>query len=141
LPAGDSAEQGAPAEAVLLPAAAHAAAVPQVAPDAGEAPQPVAAEVWGAAALQPAAGASVAAEVQQLAVAARAAAVVPQPAAEVRDAAGAAQPRVAPGVPVALPSGLPSASVFRRDQVLPWPAPRPAARFARAMTCWRNAVP
>jgi hypothetical protein len=55
---------------------------------------------------------------------------------EARDAAGV-QRRAEPGAPVAaLPSvGLPSgvAWAFRRDRVLPWPEPRPAARFARAM--------
>jgi len=40
-----------------------------------------------------------------------------------------------PGAPVALPSAAPwaDASAFRRDQVLPWPAPRPSARTVRAM--------
>ncbi len=31
--------------------------------------------------------------------------------------------------------------VFRRDQALPWPAPQPAVRFARAMQCLRIALP
>ena len=43
----------------------------------------------------------------------------------------------APAAPLrgAQPSAPPSAApwVFRRDQALPWPAPSPAARFARAM--------
>ncbi len=31
--------------------------------------------------------------------------------------------------------------VFRRDQALPWPAPQPAVRFARAMQCLQIALP
>ena len=31
--------------------------------------------------------------------------------------------------------------VFRRDQALPWPAPQPAVRFARALPCLRIALP
>jgi len=31
--------------------------------------------------------------------------------------------------------------VFRRDQALPWPAPRPAVRFAHTMQCLRIALP
>jgi len=31
--------------------------------------------------------------------------------------------------------------VFRRDQALPWPAPQPAVRFARAMQCMQIALP
>jgi len=41
--------------------------------------------------------------------------------------ARAAEPRAA------RPSAVPW--VFRRDQALPWPAPQPAVRFARAMPC------
>jgi len=45
--------------------------------------------------------------------------------------------------PVARPWVLPSAGpwVFRRDQPLPWPAPRPAVRFAHAMQCLQIALP
>ena len=31
--------------------------------------------------------------------------------------------------------------VFRRDQALPWPAPQPEVRFARAMQCLQIALP
>jgi len=72
--------------------------------------------------------------------------VARQPAA--RDAAavplrGAVLPAV-PGVRVAEPrAARPSAVlwVFRRDQALPWPAPQPEVRFARAMQCLQIALP
>ncbi len=44
--------------------------------------------------------------------------------------AAAALRRAAPAVAVGLPSA--AAWAFRRDQVLPWPAPSPAVRFAHA---------
>jgi len=51
----------------------------------------------------------------------------------------------APAAPLrgAQPSAPPSAApwVFRRDQALPWPAPQPAARFARAMQGLQIALP
>ena len=47
--------------------------------------------------------------------------------------ARAAEPRAA------RPSAVPW--VFRRDQALPWPAPQPAVRFARAMQCLQIALP
>jgi len=98
---------------------------------------------------------------QQVAVA-RDAAVVPQPEAvarawvgeeavrqqEARDAAAVplrgAVLRAVQDVRVAEPrAARPSAVlwVFRRDQALPWPAPQPAERFARAMQCLRIALP
>jgi hypothetical protein len=60
-------------------------------------------------------------------VAARVAAAAVEQVAEVRRLA-------APVAPVALPSAAPweAAWAFHRDQPPPWPAPRPAARSARA---------
>ena len=52
--------------------------------------------------------------------------------------------RAAPDAQVAEPrAARPSAApwVFRRDQALPWPAPQPAVRFARAMQCLQIALP
>ena len=71
-----------------------------------------------------------------------------EPQQEARDAAAVpprgAVLRAAPDVQVAEPrAARPSAVpwVFRRDQALPWPAPRPPARSARAMHCLRIALP
>jgi hypothetical protein len=92
------------------------------------------------------------------AVAARAAVVVLRRAAEPRAGAAVLRPevvrqeargaaavrlRVVPDVRVARPWVLPSAGpwVFHRDQPLPWPAPRPAVRFAHAMQCLQIALP
>ena len=70
------------------------------------------------------------------------AAAVEAPRAE--EAAVAAQVAAAlqRAAPVAA-AGLPSAAAwaFRRDQVLPWPAPSPAARFARATAQQSTASP
>ena len=93
--------------------------------DEAEAPQPAVAWV-GAAALPPEA-------VRQQE--ARGAAAVPLRGAVLRAVPDArvVEPRAA----------HPSAVlwVFRRDQALPWPAPQPAVRFARAMPCLRIALP
>ena len=109
------------------PAERDAAEVPQqevAARDEAEAPQPAVAWV-GAAALPPEA-------VRQQE--ARDVAALPLEAVlrAVPDAR-AAEPRAA------RPSAVPW--VFRRDQALPWPAPLPAVRFARAMQCLRIALP
>jgi hypothetical protein len=95
-----------------------------------------------------------------LPVAAWAAAAVPLQAAEppgaaagpqlgVRDAVAGRQPAAqdAEGLQQAVPGGraaeLPSAVAwaFHRDQVLPWPVPQPAARFARATARLQIASP
>ncbi len=72
----------------------------------------------------------------------------PQQVAVARDAAAVplrgAVLRAVQDVRVAEPrAARPSAVlwVFRRDQALPWPAPQPAERFARAMQCLRIALP
>ena len=66
---------------------------------------------------------------------ARDAAVVPLRGAVLREVPDArvAEPRAAG--PLEVPW------VFRRDQALPWPAPQPAVRFARAMQCLQIALP
>jgi hypothetical protein len=68
-----------------------------------------------------------------------------QPAAAAWVSVVALLREVVPSVPLrAAPSALPSAVAwaFRRDRVLPSrPAPRPAARFAHAKACLRNASP
>jgi hypothetical protein len=70
------------------------------------------------------------------------------PQQEAWDAAAVPLPgavlRAVPGVPAVEPrAARPSAVpwVFRRDQALPWPAPQPAVRFARAMQCMQIALP
>jgi hypothetical protein len=103
-------------------AAQHAAAEVAAAAQHGAAGAAAAAQhgaVVAAAALHAAAG--VAAE-----AAARVSAGVPQRAALALQAPALA---------------LPSAWVFHRDQVLPWPARPPSARFARATAGWRSALP
>jgi hypothetical protein len=126
------------------PAVWDAVEAPQPAgPDAEEVPQQEVA-VWDVAE-----GARV--------VAALAEAVVPQPAVawvgaaalppEARDAAvvllRGAVLRAVPDARVVEPRAGPLAApwVFRRDQALPWPAPQPAVRFARAMQGLRIALP
>jgi hypothetical protein len=126
LPLEESAAQGA---AVVLPqvaAAWGAVEAPQqvaVARGAVEAPRPEAvARAWvGEEAVR-----------QQEA---RDAAAVPLRGAVLRAVpdARAVEPRAAG------PSAVPW--VFRRDQALPWPAPQPAVRFARAMQCLQIALP
>jgi len=53
--------------------------------------------------------------------------------------AAAALQRVAPVAAAGLPSA--AAWAFRRDQVLPWPAPSPAAPFAHATAKQSTASP
>ena len=90
------------------------------------------------------------AEARQQAVARVGAAALPPEAVLQQEARDAAAPRreavlrAVPDAPVAGPRGArPSAVpwVFRRDQALPWPAPQPAVRFARAMQSLRIALP
>jgi hypothetical protein len=90
------------------------------------------------------------AEAPRLAVASVGVALLPEavPQQEAWDAAAVPLPgavlRAVPDVPVAEPrAARPSAVpwVFRRDQALPWPAPQPAVRFARAMQCLQIALP
>jgi hypothetical protein len=156
------------AQAALLleePAAWDAVEAPQqaaVAWDAAVAPQQVAV-AWDAAVepQQVAVAWDAAVEPPQEA-AARDAVEVPQPEAVARAWVGEEAVRqqeapdaeavplrgavllAVPDVRVAEPrAARPSAVlwVFRRDQVLPWPAPQPAARFVRAMQCLRVALP
>ena len=73
---------------------------------------------------------------EERAAAQRAAVAAPDAVARLRE--------VAPGAPAAdLPSAVAWAAVwvFHRDQVLPWPAPQPAAWFARATACLQTASP
>jgi hypothetical protein len=66
---------------------------------------------------------------------------------EARDAAAVplrgAVLRAVPDARAVEPRAAPSAApwVFHRDRVLPWPAPQPAERFARAMQGLRIALP
>ncbi len=96
------------------------------------------------AALQPAVAAR-AVVVLRRAAEPRAGAAVLRPEVVRQEARGAAavRLRVVPDARVARPWVLPSAGpwVFRRDQPLPWPAPRPAVRFAHAMQCLQIALP
>ena len=106
---------------------------------AAEAPQRVA-MAWDAA------------EAPQQEAAARGAVEVPRPEAvarawvgeeavrqqEARDAAAVPLRGAVPDARVVEPRAagpLEGPWVFRRDQALPWPAPQPAVRFARAMPC------
>ena len=150
-----SAEVAARARRLAEPGASaeRAAALPPgepVASDAGVAPRQAAAWDVAEAPQQEVAASAEAAE-PQLAVAWVGAAVLRPEAArqpEARDAAAVllrvAVLREAPDVRVvepraAGPSGAPW--VFHRGQALPWPAPKPAVRFARAMQCLRIAWP
>ena len=90
------------------------------------------------------------AEARQQAVARVGAAALPPEAVLQQEARDAAAPRreavlrAVPDAPAAEPrAARPSAVpwVFRRDQALPWPAPQPAVRFARAMQSLRIALP
>jgi hypothetical protein len=139
--------------------AAQAAALPLEGPaawDAVEAPQQVAA-AWDAEVVPQQVAAWDAAAAPQQVAAARGAVEVPQPEAVARasgeEAARRQEARDAAAVPLrgavpdaraaepraARPSAVPW--VFRRDQALPWPAPQPAVRFARATQCLRIALP
>ena len=91
------------------------------------------------------------AEARQQAVAWVGAAALPPEAVRQQEARGAAAVPLRGAVLRAVPdvrvverrAAHPSAVlwVFRRDQALPWPAPRPAVRFAPAMQCLRIALP
>jgi hypothetical protein len=136
----------APQRAAEVPVAAGAPR--QAAAALGEAVerQPAAAALGEAVERQPAAAALAGAAVRQPAAARDGAAAVRRPEA-VAVAWGAAAVRrpeaEAPDVRerrrVALPLAVPWAS--RRGQPLPWPAPRPVARFAHAMATQRDASP
>jgi hypothetical protein len=123
--------------------------VPQAVRDAAGVPQQAAEVSVGAAVPRPEAAVPAGAGVAALRpeVAARAGAEVArqqEAAARAGVAEAARQQEAAPGVPaVRRPAVLPSAVpwVFRRDQPLPWPAPRPAARFAHANERRRIALP
>jgi hypothetical protein len=112
------------AVAVLPQAAGHAGPVPQAARDAAGVPQQAAEVSVGEAVPQPEAAVWAGAEV-----------VARLPAAEAPDVVR----RRAVRRRAALPSAVPL--VFRRDQAPPWPAPQPAAMFARAKQRWRIASP
>jgi hypothetical protein len=100
--------------------------LPQAVRDAAGEPQQAAAErAWAEAA------------VPQQAAAVRAWVEVARQQAAAQDVREV--PRRAALRRVVLPSAVPL--IFRRDQVRPWPAPKPAARFGRAMPCWWIALP
>jgi hypothetical protein len=132
------------------PAAWDAVEAPQqvaAAWDAEVVPQQVAAWV-GAVEPQQEAAARGAVEVPQLEAVARTSVEEAARRQEARDAAAVplrgAVLRAVPDAraaepPAARPSAVPW--VFRRDQALPWPAPQPAVRFARATQCLRIALP
>jgi hypothetical protein len=133
------------------PAAWGAVEAPQRAErEAAEVPQRAVA-AWGEAEGAQAVAARGEAEAPQQAVAWAGAAGLPPEAVRQQEARdGAAVPRrgaalrAVPDVRVAEPrAARPSAVlwVFRRDQALPWPAPQPAVRFARAMQCLQIARP
>jgi hypothetical protein len=110
-----------------LEAAEHVEAVPQAAevPDAGAAAAAEHVEAVPQEAEAPDVGAAAAGAEPDVAAA---------EAAE-RDVAAGEPQQVGPGAPVALPSAVlwTAAWVFRQDQLHPALAPRPLARFARAM--------
>jgi hypothetical protein len=118
--------------AVRLPVAEYAGA----APDAAVAPQQAAeVGVWVAAAVpQPeeVAAASAGVAVRRRAAAGWDAAVVPRPEVAAPDVRAGQRREVRP---------LAVASAFRRDQVRPWPAPSPGARFGHAMERRAIALP
>jgi hypothetical protein len=135
-------ELAARARRLAVPAAWDAVEAPQPAgPDAEEVLQQEVA-VWDAA--EGARAAPGEAVVPQPAVAWVGAAALPP---EARDAAAVplrgAVLRAVPDARVVEPRAGPLAApwVFRRDQALPWPAPQPAVRFARAMQGLRIALP
>jgi hypothetical protein len=127
--------------AALLRGAEHAAVAPEAA-QRGAAVQRVAAEASAWAAVQ-----RPGAAVRVGAAAPRLEAVVPGGAAagvarrqEARAAAaGELQQEVRDARAAALPSAAPW--VFHQAQALPWPAPSPAAQFARAMPRLQIASP
>jgi len=106
--------------------------------------------------LQPVVAAWGAVEAPQQVAVARGAVGVPRPEARAgvgeeavrqlgaRDAAAVPLRGAVPDARVAEPRAagpLEVPWVFRRDQALPWPAPQPAVRFARAMQCLQIALP
>jgi hypothetical protein len=134
--------------------AAQAAVLPPEEPagwDAAVVPQQVAVAWDAAVAPQQEVAAWDVAEAPRQAVAWVGAAALPPEAVrqlEARDAAAVplrgAVLRAVPDVRVAEPrAARPSAVpwVFRRDQALPWPAPQPVVRFARAMQGLQIALP
>jgi hypothetical protein len=127
--------QPAAARRLEEPAAQDAAVLPEAAVAAW-----AAAEVLQQAAEPPGVAAAPQREVPDAVAGRRPAApdaeVVRQLAA--RDAEGR-QREVRGGPAAELPLAV--AWVFHRDQVLPWPGPQPAARFARAMACLQIAAP
>ena len=133
------------------PAAWGALEAPQQAErDAAEVPQQEVA-VWDVAEGAREVAARDEAEAPQPAVAWVGAAALPLEAVRQQEARGAAAVPLRGAVQRAVPDARvvepraahPSAVlwVFRRDQALPWPAPQPAVRFARAMPCLRIALP
>jgi hypothetical protein len=124
------------AVAVLPRAAGHAGVAPQAVRDAAGAPQQAAEVLVGAAVPRPEAAVPVGAEVAALRPEAAARAGVAEAARQQEAAAPGARAVLRRAV---LPSAVPW--VFRRDQPPPWPAPRPAARFARANERRRIALP
>jgi len=134
-------ESAARARRLAAPAAWDAVEAPQQAgPDVEEVPQQEVAVLDVAEGAQAAPGGAV---VPQPAVAWVGAAVLPP---EARDAAvplRGAVLRAVPDARVVEPRAGPLAApwVFRRDQALPWPAPQPPARSARAMHCLQIALP
>jgi hypothetical protein len=128
--------------------AAQAAALPPEEPEARDAARAVVAAPHEAAAVAveaPREGAAAVVgapreEVGAAAVAPHAGvAVVPHAEEEEAAQAAAALLRAAPGAVAGLPSA--AAWAFRRDQVLPWPAPSPAARSAHATAKLSTASP
>ena len=114
------------AGAVVAAPHEEAAAVAEVPREAEEAAVGAPREEAGAAAVAPhAEAAAVPRAVEAAAVAA--------------GQAAAALQRAAPAVAAGLPSA--AAWAFRRDQVLPWPAPSPAVRFAHATAKQSTASP
>ena len=142
-------------QAAALPleelAASGALEAPQQAErDAAEVPQQEVA-VWDVAEAAREVAARDEAAAPQPAVAWVGAAALPPEAVRQQEARGAAAVplrgaalRAVPDARVVEPRAAhPSAVlwVFRRDQALPWPAPQPAVRFARALPCLRIALP
>ena len=136
---------------LVEPAAWGALEAPQQAErDAAEVPQQEVA-VWDVAEGAREVAARDEAAAPQPAVAWVGAAALPPEAVRQQEARGAAAVplrgavlRAVPDARVVEPRAAhPSAVlwVFRRDQALPWPAPQPAVRFARALPCLRIALP
>jgi hypothetical protein len=95
----------------------------------------------GAAVLRQEGAARDAVAVPRQEAAARAGAAVRRREAAARDAVAVRRREVAALPRAVPPSALPSAWAFRRDPVLPWPAPQPLARSAHAMASLRCASP